>query len=171
MLDWEGNIFEKRNRTHIKFNAMTTSSAKVSDAESNLIGNILQRSNNNLEEKVHPCWKPNPQAAEEILSIFSDISPLLDNQFLYEQMKALTGLGKFQVSIGSTNASKDDFLVHGYNDSTTVTVETVEEDDEQILGKLVSMSTKGGIDLDKIMVSAAHAFKSKVIDSANLSKV
>ena len=74
-------------------------------------------------------------------------------------MKARSDLGKFQVSIGSTNASKYEFLVHDNDNSTAVTVETVGEDYEQILDNLFAMETKGDIDLDKIMVSAAHADK------------
>ena len=86
-------------------------------------------------------------------------------------MKARSDLGNFQVSIGSTNASRDNFLAHGYDNSTTVTVETAEEYDEQILDNIFTMTTKDDIDLDKIMVSASHAGNSKGIDPALLSKV
>ena len=96
--------------------------------------------------------------------------PLLDNQVLYEQIKARSDLGKFQVSIGSTNASKYEFLVHGDRNSTAVTVETVGEDDEQSLDNLFEIATKNDIVLEKIMVSASYAGKSKVIDDAHLSK-
>ena len=51
-------------------------------------------------------------------------------------MKARSDLGNFQVSIGSTNASKDNFLAHGDNNSTTVTVETAKEYDEKILDNI-----------------------------------
>ena len=97
--------------------------------------------------------------------------PLLDNQVLYEQIKARSDLGKFQVSIGSTNASKYELLVHSDKNSTAVKVEKVGEDDEQILDNIFEMETKGDIFLDKIMVSASHAGKSKVIDAAHMSKV
>ena len=76
-------------------------------------------------------------------------------------MKAQSDLGKFQVSILSTNAPKDEFLVNGDYKSIAVTVETVEEDYGQILNNLFAMSTDGDVDIDKIMVSASHAGKSK----------
>ena len=154
-------MIDKRNKTKIllygiEVDVMTSASAKVSDAESNAIEKILQRSNNNLEEKLHPCWKSTPQDTDEISSIFADILQLLDDQVLYELIKSRSDLGKFQVLIGSTKVSKDEFLVHGDDDSTTVTVDMVEQDDEKILDKLFVMTTKGAINLDEIMVSATQ---------------
>ena len=180
MLDWEGNMIEARHRTQIllsdiKFDAMTAASVQVSAIESTKIDELLQRSDKDSEEIVHPCWKPIPRAGDQVSSVLAGISPILDDQTLYERMQARSNLGKFQVSIGSTNATKSEFLVED-DSSTTSTdddmmVETVEEDDEQTLDNLFEHVTKGEIDLDEIMVSAAHASKSKGIDAEHLSKV
>ena len=180
MLDWEGNMIEARKRTKIllsdiKVDAMTAASVQVSAVESTKIDELLQRSDKDSEEIVHPCWKPIPRAGDQVSSVLAGISPILDDQTLYERMQARSNLGKFQVSIGSTNATKSEFLVED-DSSTTSTdddmmVETVEEDDEQTLDNLFEHVTKGEIDLDEIMVSAAHASKSKGIDAEHLSKV
>jgi hypothetical protein len=180
MLDWEGNMIESRHRTQIllsdiKVDAMTAASVQVSATESTKIDELLQRSDKDSEEIVHPCWKPIPKAGDQVSSVLAGISPILDDQTLYERMQARSNLGKFQVSIGSTNATKSEFLVED-DSSTTSTdddmmVETVEEDDEQTLDNLFEHVTKGEIDLDEIMVSAAHASKSKGIDAEHLSKV
>ena len=86
-------------------------------------------------------------------------------------MKAWNDPGKFQISIGSANASKHEVLLHGDDDYTAVTVETVKEDDKKIIEHLFEMAAKGDIDLVEIMVHAVHAGKSKGIDDANMSKV
>ena len=45
-----------------------------------------------------------------------------------------------------------------------------DEDEDQALDELYDRGTKGEIDLDTIMISAAHAGKSKGVDPAHLSK-
>ena len=46
-----------------------------------------------------------------------------------------------------------------------------DEDEDQALDELYDRGTKGEIDLDTIMISAAHAGKSKGVDPAHLSKI
>jgi hypothetical protein len=82
-------------------------SVQISSIESNLIDTLLQRSDADTEEKVQPCWKPIPWAADEVSS--------------YERLQAKLELGKFQASIGSTDASGSEFLVNGNNSTTPMT--------------------------------------------------
>jgi hypothetical protein len=177
MLDWKGNMIEKRDRSQILLSDMhednaLAASVQISSIESNAINNLLQRSDADSEEKVQPCWRPIPWAADEASSVLARVLPLLDNQALYERLQARPDLGKFQASIGSTNASGSEFLVD--NDSTThdpTNSDTNEEDDKQALDDLFESIIKGNIDLDEVMLSAAHAGKSKGVDAAHLSKI
>jgi hypothetical protein len=100
------------------------------------------------------------------------LSPLLNNETLYKHLLARLDLGKFQAAIGFTYASGSEFLVND-DDSTShdPTDRDTTEDDKQILDDLFESVTNGDIDLDAIMVSAAHAGKSKGINAAHLSKV
>jgi hypothetical protein len=74
MLDWEGNMIESRHRikillSDIQEDTMMAASVQVSAIESNMIDELLQRSDNNLEETVHPRWAPIPKAANQVPSI------------------------------------------------------------------------------------------------------
>jgi uncharacterized protein (DUF342 family) len=118
-----------------------------------------------------------PIAANQVSSILADISPILNDESLYERLLARSNLGNFKVSIGSTNATESEFLVEdeastsSASTDTDMEVETVEEEDEHILDNLFVIVTKGEVDLDEIMVSAAHAGKPKGIDAEHLSKI
>jgi hypothetical protein len=117
-------------------------------------------------------WRPIPRAADALSSVLASVSPLLDDQALYERLQTRSDLGKFQASIGSTNALGNEFLVDN-NGSTThdpTDSDTGEEDNEQVRDDLESVM-KGDIDLDEILLSAAHARKSKGVDTAYLSKI
>jgi hypothetical protein len=76
-------------------------------------------------------------------------------------------LGTFQAYIGSTNAVGSELLACNPTNS-----DTNRQDKEQVLDHdLFESVTKGDIDLDEIMLSAAHARKSKGVDAAHLSKI
>jgi hypothetical protein len=176
MLDWEGNMIERRHRSQIllsdvRDDSVFAASVEISSVESNAIDALLQRSDDEIEEKVQPCWKPIPRQADEISSVLAGISPILNDQALYERLKARSDLGKFKASIGSTNATSSEFLVDDDDSATEDPTDSESEDDEQVLDDLFDRVTKGDLDLDEIMVSAAHAGKSKGIDAAHLSKI
>jgi hypothetical protein len=126
------------------------------------------------EEKVQPCWKAIPRAADEVSSVLASVlSPLLDDQALYERLQARSDLGKFQASIGSTNASGSEFLVDDNGSAThdLTNSDTDKEDEEQVLDDLFESITNDDIALDEIMLSAAHAGKSEGVDAAHLFKI
>jgi hypothetical protein len=65
MLDWEGSMIESRHRikilsSDIQEDTMMAASIQVSVIELNTIDELLQRSNNDSEEKVRPRWAPIP---------------------------------------------------------------------------------------------------------------
>jgi hypothetical protein len=116
MIDWEGNMIEKQARNQIILSAVHAdiafaASMQISSIESNMINNLLQRSDADSEEKVQPSWIPIPKAADEVSSMLGGVLPLLDDQALYECLQARSDLGKFQAAIGSTYASGNNFLV------------------------------------------------------------
>ncbi len=65
MLDWEGNMIQKKDRakillSDIQEDVAMTASVQVSSVETRAIDTVLGRINNTSEEQVHPCWKPIP---------------------------------------------------------------------------------------------------------------
>ena len=110
MLDWEGNLIEKRDRSQIIVSdvcedTVLASSVLVSSLESTVIDGICQERN---VENVQPSWKPIPQAADEVASILGHVSPLLDDQALHDRLQARTDLGKFQVCLLYTSEAADE---------------------------------------------------------------
>jgi hypothetical protein len=183
MLDWEGNMVQRRDRVQIHLSdipedAAVTASVQVSSAEARTIDTVLEGNVASHDGNVaHPCWQPIPRVADEVSSILASVSPILDNQILYGCLAARADLGKFKASIGSTDISGGEYLI--YDDSATETSsddnmiqsDSDDEDEDQALDELYKRATKGEIDLDTIMVSATHAGKSKGVDPAHLSKI
>jgi hypothetical protein len=175
MLDWEGNMIQRKDRTQILLETIPediamAASVYVSSAETKAINIVFEQCNDASEEEVHPCWKPIPKAANQVASVLAGISPTLDDQELYKRLKASSELGKYKVSIGSTNAMDGEYLVTNDDDSTVQT-ENEMSDDQQTLDDLFESVTRGEVDLDGIMASAAHAGRSKGVDAAHLSKM
>jgi hypothetical protein len=181
MLDWEGNMVEKRHRTQILLSEIEedetkVSSTTISSIESRTIDHVLEDTNV-LEEQVTRCYQPIPHAADEISSVMAGISPILDELSMYERLSARSEMGKFKASIGSTDAPCKEYLVEDddtaatdpstYDDSNT---DLDDDDERQLLGQIYDGSLRGDIDLDEFMVSAAHAKRTQGIDAAHLSK-
>jgi hypothetical protein len=188
MLDWEGNMIQRKDRVQILLSdipedAVVTASVQVSSTEARAIDTVLEANGATHDEEVHPCWKPIPRAADEISSVLASVSPILEDQTLYGRLAARADLGRFKASIGSTDALGGEYLVETVvtdddDDSAAQSLlgdnsnelDSHDEDDE-ILDELYQSVTQGEIDLDEIMVSAAHAGKSKGVDPAHLSKI
>ena len=93
MYDWEGNMIEKQDRTQIFLSDVhedtaLAASVQIASVKSNMIDVLLWRSDADFEEKVQPCWRPIPRAADEVSSVLASISPLLDDEALYERLQA-----------------------------------------------------------------------------------
>ena len=182
MLDWEGNMVQKKDRVRILLSevaedAAMAASVQVSSTEAKAIDNVFKSNNVSHDEEAHPCWQPIPRAANEVSSVLTSVSPTLDDNVLYGRLAARADLGKFKASIGSTNASNCEYLL---DEETTATDALTDDDmsqtgsdndEDQALDDLYESATKGNIDLDAIMVSAAHAGKSKGVDPSHLSKI
>jgi hypothetical protein len=186
MTDWEGNMIEKRHRTQILLSeidedSLMEASAVISSIKTRTIDCVLEHCNV-LEEKDTPQYQPIPRAADEISSILASVSPVLDDTNLYARLSARSELGKFKASIGSTDAPSSAYLMEDYNavatqpstdESDSEDSDENDDDDEhaRLLDEIYDKSTKGEIDLDDYLASAAHAQRTKGMDAAHLSKV
>jgi hypothetical protein len=184
MMDWEGNMIEKQHRTQIilseieEDDSMRVSSV-ISSIESRTIDRVLDY-NDVSEEEVVPTYKHIPRAADEISSVLASVSPIFDDTTLYERLSARSEVGKFKVSIGSTDAPNTEYLVEDDDSVDTdpstdaSTDDDLDDNDDEharLLDMIYTQSTKGEIDLDDFLVSAAHAQRTQGIDAADLEKV
>jgi hypothetical protein len=88
-------------------------------------------------------------------------------------MEARANLGKFQSAIGSTNASSSEYLM---DDDATQDTEATTDDEESVdtaanlMDTIYDDAISGTLDLDDVMVSAAHASRPTGITAEQLSK-
>ncbi len=183
MLDWEGNMVERKHRTKILLsevedNEAMAASVQVSSIESRVIDRALETSDDE-REILKPCFYIIPRAADEISSVLASVSPIYDDATLYERLSARSEVGKFKASIGSTDAPSTEYLVE--DDDTVATDpstdasdddESDDDDDEhaRLLDEIYTRSTKGEIDLDDFLVRATHARRTQGINAAELAK-
>jgi hypothetical protein len=88
MLDWEGNMVEKKHRTQVLLskveeNEAMASSIQVSSIESRAIDHALETSQDK-EGPVKPRYDTIPCAADEISSVLVPVLPILDDMVLYQ---------------------------------------------------------------------------------------
>jgi hypothetical protein len=179
MLDWEGNMVERRDRKQILLSDIEEDEAMAASVQIGAIEikaiDLVMETMNEEWQHAHPCYEHVPQEADQISSILASVSPILNDQTLYSRMAERANLGKFQASIGSTNVTDNEYLVETVDDDDTQEDEPSSDDnssnaDDLLLDEIYEGSLRGEIDLDDIMVSAAHAGRSKGIDAKHLSK-
>jgi hypothetical protein len=99
------------------------------------------------------------------------MSPTLDDQIMHGRLAARANLEMFKSSIGSTGALESKHLIDDAQTQSSTKDDMSEsdsdEEDDQTLDDLSESITHGKIDLDKIMVSAADAGRSKGVDPAH----
>jgi hypothetical protein len=142
-------------------------SVKISSVENCAIDTVLQRSLDASEEEVKPCWQHIPREADEVSSIWAAVSPILNDETLYEMLKDRADLGRFQVSIGSTDGIPELYLASDGDSNSDAS--WIADDDA--LEELFHEATQGEINLDEVMLSATHAGKTKGVDATHLSKM
>jgi hypothetical protein len=83
MLDWEGNMVQRKNRVQILLSdipedAAVIASVEISSAEARTIDTVIEGNVASHDENAaHPCWQPIPRAADEVSSILASVSPNL----------------------------------------------------------------------------------------------
>jgi hypothetical protein len=123
-------------------------------------------------DRPHPSYEHVPRKADQVASILASVSPILNDQTLYDMMAERAHLGIFQAAIGSTNITNSDYLVDDDDSEATEPCsdnDSLEEDD-LLYDSIYEESLRGELDLDDIMLSAAHAGRSKGINAEQLSK-
>ena len=99
-----------------------------------------------------------------------NVSPIYNPHKLYSRLSKLGEIVRFHSSIGSTNVTNDEYLV--YNVSESDSDQSVSEaDSDEILNDLFMDEQQGNINLDDILVSAAHTRPRNGIDVKHLSKI
>ena len=89
MLDWQGNILEKKDRqrimlSDIKSDPMMLASVQIIKDNSNFIDNIIDQSTTKTETKLlHNI----PRAAYQVSSVLASVDPLLNKTMMYEKME------------------------------------------------------------------------------------
>jgi hypothetical protein len=101
MLDWEGNMVQRRDRVQILLSEIledvaVTASVQVSSTEIRAIDTVFEGNVIPHDDEAHPCWQPIPRAVDEVSSILASVSPTLDDQVLYGRLAAKADLGKFK---------------------------------------------------------------------------
>jgi hypothetical protein len=184
MIDWEGNLTEKRDRRRLLIadideDRNMTSSLCISSTEAAC--NNEQVMQEDLLERTEILESNSPI---EITSVASSISPLLCPGTLCSRLETRAEIGKFMQSIGATYASPSMYLVDDDDDESPDLMDTDTESSEgpsddleeeetlnETLDEILNGAKMGNIDLDAMMASAAHAFPRKDVDAAHLSKI
>ena len=64
----------------------------------------------NKKDYPKPVYTRVPEEVDKISSVLSSIDPLPDDKTLYDRLSNRCELGKFQIAVGSTNASDQQYL-------------------------------------------------------------
>jgi hypothetical protein len=104
-----------------------------------------------------------------VSSVLVAVSPILNDETLYDMLHKRADLGRFQMSIGSTDATPDLHLTSASDTESDSNASSIS--DGEALDDLFSVATRGEIDLDEVMLSATHAGKTKGVDATHLSKM
>ena len=166
MLDWQGNIVEKQQRTKIlvesiEENQVMSAALYVGAAEAKLVNEKYETVVNKLENPVLPYI---PRAADQIASVFADIDPNLQDDVLYSRMNEMATLSHFKMTIGATTMSKKGNYMLADDQSVATDSDDDNSDDE-------SLSLSNELDIDEYFVSATTADKTRGISPQHLSKV
>ena len=161
-LNWEGNMVTRKDRVQVLLSDMQedvalAASVKVSSVETKAIDSAFNSEDIESDEEMHPRWKQIPRASDQVSSVLTKVSPVLNDQALFQRLSARADLGKFEASVGSTNATQGEHLIDTESITDEATIESSNEEDHAILDKSCESVTSGNTDLDEIMVSAAHA--------------
>jgi hypothetical protein len=174
MVDWEGNMIEKRYRDPILLeevpdDLVMASALQIGAAEGAAIDRLLPGFDAQGEElEKHQV----PFAADEVTRGLLGMSPLLSEENLHTRLAAQGRLGRDQMAIGATTVNKlkylldDDYHIDVSEERGEVVVESEEGYDQ-----LFQDSVSGKVYLDAYMVSAVHARPKMDVDAEHLSKI
>jgi hypothetical protein len=104
-----------------------------------------------------------------VSSVLAAVSPILNDETIYEMLQNRADLGRFQMSISSTDATPDLHLTSTSDTESDSDASSIS--DGEALDNLFSEATQGEIDLDEVMLSTTHVGKTRGVDATHLSKM
>ena len=170
MLDWEGKMIDKDHRDQVIFSQdlpddLTLSSSLALPPEEN---QMIDQNFDASSDVKHDCNDMTACACDTCSAVESD--PLR----LHERLSARATLGRYHMSIGSTNATPSTFLVDApdVSDSDSDATPPPLPEDNEMFKDVWDHHQNGTINLDEIMsIGAAHGLRSRGLDASHLSKV
>ena len=172
MLDWEGNIINKKDRVQILLDEVQDSKAMVIAAS---ISKVEATAIDNNLKGAELIFEPNDN-----LTLNGGMSPTYDAELLSHALEEKATESHFKVSIGATMAQNGpyvfkevpDLMERGDDSSISDSEDGDDLDDASSSGSNDGDQVFiGEIDLDDIMASAAHARPRRTVDAEHLSKI
>ena len=150
MLDWDGNISDKRERkrlllSEIEEDANVACTTTISSIEAKVVDE-LHGYDPLDDEHVFPAYASSIDAVYEASSVLSSISPTLDDTILYSRLNVHVQMSKFATSIGSTYAQDNEYLVAPSDDGESLEWRTsyvnTHENESDLLTKVLPSGEK-----------------------------
>ena len=137
MLDWEGNMVERKNRMQIPIDDLPdgvkmVGSTQISSVKSARIDAIVEARAAKACEAIESPYRAVPAEADEVSAVLSGVSPSLVDATLLDHLSACRDLGMFQVAIGSTDAPRGTYLVETVDDNNSESSSSESSDDESV---------------------------------------
>ena len=135
MLDWEGNMVERKDRMQILINdlpdgAKMVGSTQISSVESARIDAIVEARAAEACEEIETPYRAVPVEVDEVSAVLSGVLPNLVDAKLLDHLSARRNLGMFQATIGSTEAPRGTYLAETVDDNDSYSSES--SDDESV---------------------------------------
>ena len=150
MLDWKGNLINKKNRQHfllsdIEEDATIAVTSEIFSTEMREVETLIDAAHQ-YDDRPRPGFTPSPREVDQVSTLMASISPTLENVLLYEYLQYRYEIGNFKSSIRSTNGTTSQFLV----DNDTKATEPSTNDDflvesTNMLDDLYAETVKGTI--------------------------
>ena len=108
MLDWEGNMVERKDRIQILIDDLpdavkTVGLTQISSVESARINAIVEAGAAEVCDETKTSYRAVPAKADELSAVLAGVSPNLVDATLLDSLSACHDLGMFQATIGSTD--------------------------------------------------------------------
>jgi hypothetical protein len=176
MLDWQGEMVQPKDRqtillSEVEEDAEISAACYIGHVESQAVIQLLDKHGElDMDESCqnNPC----PKAADEIASLLTSVNPTLTDECFHQSLKIRNKLSQFQMDIGSTNTSKDKYIISD-DETTSDNVSSDESciNEDVLLNTIFKKSNEGIFNDDNIMVSAVHAGRHQGVKAKDLAKL
>ena len=115
MLNWEGNIIDKKYIHHfllsaIEEDATISITSKFCSMEMQAVKTLVDAAHQD-DGRPGPVFTPSPRKVDRVSTVLASISPTLEDALLYDSLKYRSEMGKFKFSIGSTNYTHNQLVI------------------------------------------------------------